>query len=300
MNEEKVRELKFLLKTYDALNRAIVSTKNRLTSMNPDAKHEHDWLLNGWKTGKTKYHGLENIKGRVSRQIEKCLQYWDIWNAWLKDVPGCGPHCAGNLIVLYYYRFVPICKKCGADLVEFECPEHGKAKGDGVLNFRIEEREHQNVGKWWAHLGLHNDEEGKKPKRQAGKKSNWSNIGRQISWALGEGFIKSKNEYYKHYLEKKAEYERTRPDWTKAHRSNAAANVAVKLFQSHFWHVARTIEGKPTINPYVQDILGHSNIVPPYYWDNNQKNVEIQLPDVSHYCSEIQKPGVNHCRCEIQ
>ena len=36
-----------------------------------------------------------------------------------------------------------------------------------------------------------------------------------------------------------------------------------------FWVVARTIDEKPITEPYAGTVLGHTNIVQPFYWNEN-------------------------------
>jgi len=164
-NDDVIKNLNFLCKVYDANNAMSVGVKNRIQSLNPDMQLKHSDTL---KT-------LKSTHDRLARQIEKELEFWPIWTAWMKDVPGIGPFIAGNLVLLYYYRFIPICKECGGDLIKQEkkedkpagylCGSCGKkAKGDGILAHRIDTtKDFSNVSKWWAYCGEHVID-GKKPK----------------------------------------------------------------------------------------------------------------------------------------
>lgn len=166
-NDDVVRNLNYLCRTYDGINKLIVSTKNRLIALNPDAGAQFDSILNGNKGIKSESQGLEQIKGRISRQIAKELNFFPIWTEWGKDVPGIGPSIAGHLILLYYYRFTAVCADCGGLLEKkpssngngnsFVCIEcHKKAKGDGVLTHRIDLKDFPNISGWWHYLGMHN------------------------------------------------------------------------------------------------------------------------------------------------
>jgi len=294
-NNDVIFNLNFACKTYDAVNKAIVSTKNRLSHLNRDEDIENN------DTVKL----LESIKGKLSRQILRELEFWPIYTNWMKDLPGIGPFIAGNLVLLYYYRFIPICKKCGTDVVKkavysedqkeiikkretidlndlnhdedelgsvkntFYCPTCKKSvKGDGVLSYRIDKsKDFPNVSKWWAYMGR-GIIDGKMPKRVKNVASNWSAKGRNISYQIGESFNKMKDEHlYKAFLlGEKAKIEQNRSEITKFHRHKIAKMCTDKLFLSHFWHIARELEGKSTRGIYADVILGHTGIIPPYYY----------------------------------
>lgn len=262
-HEDRVRNLKYLVAGYEGLTRMIASVKQRRISLNPSMDEKHDPFLKGEEDAK----GLEYFKGTQERRIRKECEFCSLWNNWFTEVPGIGGAIGGRLILMYYYKFVPICKKCGADLGdEFTCPICLKsAKGDGLLGHRIEERDFPTISKWWAFMGRATDDEGKIVKRKAGKKSEWSTKGKTLGYHIGENFIKVQNKYTENYYDSKKKYERTRPEWTKAHRHNAAKNDMVKLFLSHMWQVAREIDGKPITEPYVGSMEGHT-VIPPYYW----------------------------------
>ncbi len=250
MQDLTIRNLKYLLKTYDGIKRETARTKQRLKSLIPDADEKNQPEIQEY----------ESRKGKISRQIEKALEYWPIWTEWMKDIKGIGPFIAGNLVILYYYRFVPLCKKCGGDLEDFTCIDcDEKAKGDGLLEYRIEDKDFRQVSSWWHYLGEHNDPEtGRMPRRKKGVQGDWSSLGRNISWQIGESINKFGVNGHKY----KAFYNTHKE---KGKRHGDAIRRTRKLFLSHFWHVARTIDGKPNKGPYVVNLPGH-NVIPPYYW----------------------------------
>ena len=264
-----IRGLNRDLRDYDGITKEMVRVQNRTSSVNPEKSLKHD----------DTFQLLEKYKGRKARDIEKALKYWPIWTEWLANVPGAGPYIAGNLIMLYYYKFVPICKKCGSDIVReseeedsFECPKCGKVKGDGLLQHRIQEVDFPKISNWWSYCGRA-PVDGKIPKRKKGNKSNWSSRGRQVSWQFSEQVNRHKaTEPYKAFMVKeKAILEEKRPEIKKGHRHNMAANKVAKLFLSHFWQVARVIAGKPVTEPYSMAHLGHVGMIDPFYWDIDQE-----------------------------
>lgn len=277
-NDDIIRDLNFNCKTYDAINKANVSTQNRLIHLSAEKPCDNEIVKS-----------LDSLKGKISRYILKDLEYWPIWNEWLKDLMGIGPFIAGNLILLYYYRFVAICPKCGTDIIKkeiekenkigikintFFCPACNKSiKGDGVLKHRVDKsKDFPNVSKWWKYMGEH-VVDGKMPKNKAGVTSDWSPKGRQISYQIGESFnhMSSEHLYKKHLLEHKAKLEIKYPEKTPGHRHNMAGMVMEKLFLSHFWHIARELEGKSTRGVYADVILGHTGIIPPFYYERKSE-----------------------------
>ena len=277
-----VRELQYLVKSYDGIVKLNAGLKNRLRATNPDADPKTEDGI----------HGIDLIAGKYSRRVEKCLAVFDIWTHWLKDVPGIGPTTAGKLILFYYYRFVPICEKCGGNLEKqevydekkdktfnvFVCSScEKKAKGEGVLNYRLEERDFANVSKWWAYMGCA-VKDGKLSHRAKGVVSNYSTKGKTLGFHIGQAFNRQtdKTPYGQYLLAMKAKHlkknddcpypEREKP-WTKGHIQNAGCREAAKLFLSHYWHVARSLDGKSTAGPWIEVIGKHTNIIPPYHWD---------------------------------
>ena len=259
-DELTIQNLNFQLKTYDAVTRTIAATKNRLCHLNPDAKTKNDEVV----------AAMESIKGKLGRDIGKQLSYWPIWTEWLKGVPGCGPWLAGKLIMLYYYRFTPICKDCGSDLEKKDggmiCTGCGKAaKKDGVLEYRIGMKEFNKVSSWWKYNGLH-VQDGKKPKRKSGVVSDWSNTGRVVAYQLGEQFVKQGGLYREFFDIRKAKRELTHPEASKGHRNAMAKNETAKLFFAHFIQVAKTLDGEDFTKPYAHTVMGHTNFVDPFYF----------------------------------
>lgn len=267
MNEDVIRWLNFLVRTYDDVTKNLTKVKNRLGALSIGREPKNDELA----------IELESIKGKISRRIEKELVIWPVWNLWLKDVPGIGPWIAAKLIMLYYYAFIPICPVCGADLEKFEgafwCLDSCRksVKGDGNLTYRMKIKDFPNISKWWAYMGRRIDE-GKMVKRKRGVQGNWSTEGRTLGFHIGDAFIKQGSEhlYKKFYDERKRKREQTHPDVTKNHRHQMASNEMVKLFLAHFWVVARTIDNLPITQPYAHTIMGHTNYIEPFYWDNSR------------------------------
>lgn len=269
-NEMVVGYLNYLVKTYKGVTKLVTSTKQRLLSLpGEDRVEDFDPMLKGEKN----YDGLESVKGRISRAIEKELPKWEIWERWLKHIPGIGPVIAGELILTYYYKFIPVCKDCGGILDKTDgtliCRDCGKeSKEGGLLKHRLELRDYQTISKWWAYMGRHTVD-GVMPKRKKGTLANWSTPGRTLGYQIGDQFNRQdENHPYKAFMiDRKMRHQARNPEWSKGHVHNAARNEAVKLFLSHFWVVARTLDGKDVSQPYAGAIMGHTNIIEPFYWE---------------------------------
>lgn len=279
-DKRSVEYLNFLYRRYEAVTKIVTGTKQQLVSIPGEDRDEgFDTLLRGEEGDP----GLETIKNRILRGIEKELNQWDVWTLWLKAIPGIGPAIAAGLILKYYYKFVPVCKDCGGVLNKinrtdeerggFVCVDCGKkARGDGVLEMEIKIRDFPTISKWWAFMGRHTVD-GVVPKRKKGTIANWSTPGRTIGYQIGDQFNRQKEDHpYKAFLlERKLKHERNHPEWKKGHIHNAAKNEAIKLFLSHFWTVARTLAKLPVSEPYSGVIMGHTNIVKPFYWMREER-----------------------------
>ncbi len=293
-NEEGIKYLNFLVRTYEGVTQLIASTKQRLQSLPGEERDEEfDTLLKG--QGKTE--GLETVKGRITRELEKELKAWDVWGTWAKKIPGIGPFIAAQMIILFYYRFIPVCKDCGGKLEKEEhklkCADCGKVAKEGLLSHRLEFKDFPTISKWWAYMGRHTvpDASGKgvMPKRKAGTQSNWSTVGRTLGFHVGDQFNRQKEDHpYRALLNlRKAKHQKNHPEWSKGHVHNAAKNEVVKIFLAHFWTVARTLEGKTVSEPYAGALMGHTNIIKPFYWESDSSS-EIQIEVASDNLLETQ------------
>lgn len=275
IDERIIRRLGYLCKSYDGIKKLITQCKQRIVSIAAefDAKHQDEIVM------------MEKIKKRISTEIERELNYFPVYNLWLKNVPGAGPFVCGNMLVLYYFKFTKVCKDCGGVLIQdhkkdseelagLRCADCGKKpKGDGVFNYKIEDRDFATISKWWAFMGR-KPVEGKMPKRRSGSKIDWSPKGRLAGYEFAQQLIRQagSTEYSAFYLREKEQLTKTRgEELKKGHIHNMALNKAVKLFLAHFWMVAREIDGKTVTRPYAETIMGHSGILEPFYWNPSDK-----------------------------
>jgi len=262
IHHDVVFNLNFLCKTYDSMNKALTSTKNRLHALNPEALAKHQDVVGR----------LESEKGRIGRRILKECEFWPVYTDWMQHVPGAGPYVCGNMILLYYYRFQPICTKCEGgtlNIVKGEgmvCDSCGKTVKDGLLKHRVEEKDFPRISNFWSYMGVGINGDGKKPKKAKGSACNWSSKGRAILWQFGEGSIKLPHSLYREYYDKvRRKRDRTHPDASKMHKLNMARHETGKLFAAHFWLIARGLDGKEVTAPYADTIMGHT-VHKPYYF----------------------------------
>lgn len=266
IDERVVRRLGYLCKTYDGVTKMITQTKQRMCSLQPEfnPKHQDEVML------------MEKIKGQIGREIEKELEYFPVYTQWLNTVDGCGPFVAGNMILLYYFKFTKVCKDCGGlldkdgDELGLKCRECGKKpKGDGVFSYKIEMRDFDTISKWWSFMGR-KPVDGKMPKRRSGTQIDWNPKGRLIGYQFSQQLIRQagKTPYSEFYLKEKEHLLKTRSEeLTKGHAHNMALNKATKLLLAHFWMVARTLDGKTVSRPYAETIMGHTGILEPFGFD---------------------------------
>lgn len=269
-----------MVKDYDDITDLIKKTKQRIRSRYGDlSKVEQDELIKFDSTlngGGARTQGLVQIKRRVERTIEKELVFWPLWTEWMQNIPGIGATIAGKLILLYYYKFVPVCKDCGAGLEKqegtFWCETCQKSvRGEGLSKYELRYKDFPNISAWRKYAGYH-IVDGKMPKREKGKQSNWNSKGRKIGFLIGDQFNRQSesNPYTAFMLKRKARYQNdpAYADYSKGHIHNMARHQAVKLFFSHLWDVSKRLEGqKEPAKPWIIQFGGHTKYIAPYYFN---------------------------------
>jgi len=86
---------------------------------------------------------------------------------------------------------------------------------------------------------------------------------KKTCYLIASSFLKSNSPYRKVYDDARAYYSANRPDWTEAHRHNAALRKMGKMFLSHLWLTWRQLEGLPITYPYAHERLGHQHYYSP-------------------------------------
>lgn len=110
--------------------------------------------------------------------------------------------------------------------------------------------------------------DGERERPRKGEKLHYNAKLKTLCYNIGSSMLKANSPYRKVYDEAKEYYESNRPDWTKAHRHQAAMRKMIKRFLSHLWLEWRAFENLPITEPYVQEKLGHTHIDKPqdYGW----------------------------------
>lgn len=261
--------MKLLVSTYYALQKERIQTVLRIKALErsgiaksrAEDLHEH------------MDKELLRIERWIAGKIEDRLEGNDIYNAWLKHVPGVGPILAAGLISVI------------DPISEVEKPSSlWKYAGQDVVD-------------------------GKAPKRVRGQKVTWNPFFRTLCWKLGDSFVKAGGYYRKVYDKARAKEDSKAPfkvpiehaqgyllaenvgnikkgemigrenfskfrkqakgreevlvTLTDLHKFNRAKRKAVKLFIAHLWAIWRDLDGLSVRVPYVVEKLGHELIPAP-------------------------------------
>lgn len=114
--------------------------------------------------------------------------------------------------------------------------------------------------------------DGKAERNKPGEKAHKNALLQAICWNIGEQFVKQQTPLYSDiYYSEKERLRRLHPEtitngngkkqYNDGHLHNMAKRKAVKIFLQHLWIKWRGYEGLPISQPYVQAILGHTNII---------------------------------------
>jgi len=266
---ERTEELKLLVSTYYALQKERIQTGNRIKAL------ERSGVAKSRATDLHEHldEELKRIETWIADKVEDRLEGVDIYNAWLRHVPGVGPMLAAGLISVI------------DPISEVEKPSS-----------------------LWKYAGLH-VVDGKAPKRARGTKVDWNPFARTLTWKISDSFVKAGGYYRKVYDRARHKEDNRAPfkvpiedaqgyllaenvgsikkgemigrenfskfrkqakgrkdvlvTLTDMHKFNRAKRKAVKLFIAHLWAIWRDLDGLPVRVPYVVEKLGHELIPPP-------------------------------------
>lgn len=170
-------------------------------------------------------------------------------------------------------------------------PWASQVKGVGLENLPkivglIDIKKAKTISGLWKFAG-YDVQNGKGPKREAGKKLSYNSTLRSMCWRMGGSLMKAGGSFYGYYLKEKEKYEaRFRKEGRKivkaeklpvkngkryeskgviseGHIHNMALRKMIKLFLACLWVSWREGLGLPTRPPYPIDKLGHSHIIRP-------------------------------------
>jgi hypothetical protein len=275
VEELNVRNLNYLIKTYDSITDVMTKTQQRLVTVLPESvdRYGEDGKGRIKKTNHEDLKDFHNHKERLKRKIKKELNKFPIYTEWLVHIKGIGEAISANLILLYYYKFQPICKKCGNEIYfekdKKKCEKCETPLKNGIFDFVLKKKDFANISKWWSYMGQGADKDGNKPKHKKGESSNFNKRGRYTTWLVSEQFIKTEGKYREFYDYRKKKRMKTHPTATNGHRHNMAKHETAKVFLAHFWLVARTLDGKNLTKPYKEKWY----LTKPFYFDMKEKQV---------------------------
>ena len=205
-----------------------------------------------------------------------------------------------EVVARYLARFEALEKELDADIRELvkDYPIYAELSsvrgiGPGLaakLIALIDIREATMVSKLWRFAGFAVIN-GEREKLVKGEKAHYSGRLKTAMYQVGISFLRSESPYRKVYDEAHAFYLANRPDWARCATCNcptnecrepelhslmsfrtpkkgwktlhihlAAMRKMEKLFLAHLWERWRLLEGLPIRVPYVQEVLGHTNI----------------------------------------
>jgi hypothetical protein len=118
--------------------------------------------------------------------------------------------------------------------------------------------------------------DGKRERCKKGKTSSYNRRLKSTCYLIGEQFITHQTPLYADiYYAEKARLRRLYPEpieapdspwkynYTASHIHRMARRKMIKIFLQHLWVKWRELDGLPVSEPYVQAIMGHTNIIQP-------------------------------------
>lgn len=186
---------------------------------------------------------LDN-EARQEKIVAKIVARHPMWDAFLKDVKGCGPLMSAVILSEFDIRKA-------VRISQFWAYAGLDVASDG-----------RGRGRYKEHLVdvEYTDKEGK----QKTKKGITFNpfLKTKLVGVLASCFLKIRDcEYrkvydnYKHRLENHAKHK----DKSKGHRHNMAMRYMIKIFLQDLWLKWREVEGLEITRPYAEDKLGHEH-----------------------------------------
>lgn len=210
------------------------------------------------------YMSLIETEEQMNKIIEKEVKVHPLWDAFFKDVKGCGPLmsavCISYFDVHKARHVSSFWKYAGLDTVAVERPKViGYTDGKPVVSET--ETEFVREGRQRKHTETY--EYKTKDGEIATKKGLTYNpeLKTKLCGVLGSCFLKTPGSYYEQiyrdYRNRLDNREGTK-DYTAAHKHAMANRYMVKQFIRDLWVTWRKLEGYEVSNPYEVDYLGRN------------------------------------------
>lgn len=220
---EEKKEEKTFAKEY--ADKHLPSTIKKMLEEGKIDKHEFEYLS---KMLELAMQAL-NLEKNYAKVMGKFIVPEPIWQEFFSQVKGIGPTISCQLLKEFGY---------------FETFE--------------------TVSAVWKVSGL-DVRNGEAPKRTKGEKLDFSPRKKVLAWKIAESLIKHRSPIYKDIYDSDKARQLAREDDNKPasllHAHNRARRKVSKLFLSHYWEAARTIKELPTRKTYVEEKLGHKDII---------------------------------------
>lgn len=187
------------------------------------------------------YLRLVEAEDAMVKIVEREVKTHPMWDAFFKDVKGCGPLMSAVCIAYFdphkarhassFWRYA------GLDV---QPTESGEMRG---------------VGRWYTEMRPYTDKDGDTKERKSLTYNPF--LKTKLVGVLGSAFLRARDSYYgKVYYDYKNRMEQ-RENLSPIVRHRRATRYAVKMFLRDMWVVWRELEGLEVTEPYEVAKLGH-------------------------------------------
>lgn len=187
------------------------------------------------------YLRLVEAEDAMVKIVEREVKTHPMWDAFFKDVKGCGPLMSAVCIAYFdphkarhassFWRYA------GLDV---QPTESGEMRG---------------VGRWYTEMRPYTDKDGEIKERKSLTYNPF--LKTKLVGVLGSAFLRARDSYYgKVYYDYKNRMEQ-RESLSPIVRHRRATRYAVKMFLRDMWVVWRELEGLEVTEPYEVAKLGH-------------------------------------------
>lgn len=187
------------------------------------------------------YLRLVEAEDAMVKIVEREVKTHPMWDAFFKDVKGCGPLMSAVCIAYFdphkarhassFWRYA------GLDV---QPTESGEMRG---------------VGRWYTEMRPYTDKDGDTKERKSLTYNPF--LKTKLVGVLGSAFLRARDSYYgKVYYDYKNRMEQ-RENLSLIVRHRRATRYAVKMFLRDMWVVWRELEGLEVTEPYEVAKLGH-------------------------------------------
>lgn len=187
------------------------------------------------------YLRLVEAEDAMVKIVEREVKTHPMWDAFFKDVKGCGPLMSAVCIAYFdphkarhassFWRYA------GLDV---QPTESGEMRG---------------VGRWYTEMRPYTDKDGEIKERKSLTYNPF--LKTKLVGVLGSAFLRARDSYYgKVYYDYKNRMEQ-RENLSPIVRHRRATRYAVKMFLRDMWVVWRELEGLEVTEPYEVAKLGH-------------------------------------------